>query len=72
MVYVCIQKRDDADYLIHISKDYDEFKSFFKSQPDKEKYTDSSYEFRAIPDESWDEFLSIDEASREFFEKMLK
>ncbi len=71
-VYFCIEKRDNKDYLIHINKDYDEFRAFFNSQPDKEKFKDPRYEFRGISDEEWKEFISNDEDAREFFETQLK
>lgn len=58
-VYCCLEKRDGKDYLIYSHKEYDEFKSFFNSQSDKEKYKDPRYEFMGISDEDWEEFLSM-------------
>jgi len=56
-VYFCLERRDNKNYLIYFNKDYDEFKLFFKSQPDNEKFKDPRYEFKGISEEDWEEFL---------------
>jgi hypothetical protein len=52
-----LERRDNKNYLIYFNKDYDEFKLFFKSQPDNEKFKDPRYEFKGISEEDWEEFL---------------
>lgn len=67
--YVCLQHKNGKDYLIHHSWDFEEFKSFFRG---KKEYYDSSYEFREIPKDEWNEFLEECPVATEFFIEEVK
>jgi len=67
--YVCLQHRNGNNYLIHHSWDFEKFKSFFQG---KKEYYDSSYEFRGIPENDWNEFLEEYPIATEFFMEELK
>jgi len=67
--YICLRHKNNKDYLIHHSWDYDEFKSFFQG---KKQYYDGSYEFRGIPEDEWNEYFQKYPYVTEFFIEEVK